>query len=83
MPMKKSFEVIKRVAHSEGTVLITGKSVPEKKLLRALFTIIVRDAKNVLCLSIAVRLLTHCLKANSSDTKKDHLQVPLWTKKDY
>jgi two-component system response regulator PilR (NtrC family) len=33
MPMKKVFEVIKRVAHSEGTVLITGKSGTGKEIV--------------------------------------------------
>ena len=33
MPMKKVFEVIKRVARSEGTVLITGKSGTGKELV--------------------------------------------------
>jgi DNA-binding NtrC family response regulator len=33
MPMKKIFEVIKRVAHSEGTVLITGKSGTGKEIV--------------------------------------------------
>ena len=32
-PMKKVFEVIKRVAHSEGTVLITGKSGTGKEIV--------------------------------------------------
>jgi DNA-binding NtrC family response regulator len=32
-PMKKIFEVIKRVAHSEGTVLITGKSGTGKEIV--------------------------------------------------
>jgi DNA-binding NtrC family response regulator len=32
-PMKKIFEVIKRVAHSEGTVLITGKSGTGKEII--------------------------------------------------
>lgn len=33
MPMKKVFEVIKRVARSEGTVLITGKSGTGKEIV--------------------------------------------------
>jgi len=33
MPMKKIFEVIKRVARSEGTVLITGKSGTGKEIV--------------------------------------------------
>ncbi|RPI06916.1 MAG: sigma-54-dependent Fis family transcriptional regulator [Ignavibacteriae bacterium] len=33
MPMKKIFEVIKRVANSEGTVLITGKSGTGKEIV--------------------------------------------------
>jgi DNA-binding NtrC family response regulator len=33
VPMKKIFEVIKRVARSEGTVLITGKSGTGKELV--------------------------------------------------
>src|SRR5512136_2735350 len=33
MPMKKVFEIIKRVASSEGTVLITGKSGTGKELV--------------------------------------------------
>jgi DNA-binding NtrC family response regulator len=33
MPMKKIFEIIKRVARSEGTVLITGKSGTGKELV--------------------------------------------------
>ncbi len=33
MPMKKVFEVIKRVANSEGTVLITGKSGTGKEIV--------------------------------------------------
>jgi len=66
LAMKKVFQTIEKVAASEGTVLITGKSGPGRNLLRGRSISTASGRGSALPLSIAALLFETLVEANSS-----------------